>query len=454
MSKRRGRGVVNAMWVAAATSGAAACASPHGGEVSATSDRAPVALPGQLKIDAGAAPRAASAPFGAHLQYFGGKVVSNIQVVQVLWGAGSYAPEVTSTGSPSLASFYDGVLNSPYVDWLTEYNTASQTIGRGTFAGQAAIVPAAANNGAFITDAQIQAELSAQIQAGTLPAPIHDASGGPSTYYAVFFPHGKTISLGGALSCQTFCAYHGTIANAGGKGEITYGVHPDFQSGSGCELGCGAAATAFGDLTQVASHELIETITDPEVGLAPFIGPPLAWYDPAFGEIGDICNNQNGQVVGGDGVTYDVQREFSNAVGDCIVTNPLATPVVVGPVAEVCRGATTSATVTVLGGAGRFTSATTLALAGVSPAPPAGGELTATFAPNPVLAPASAGTPAAMQLATTATTPPGRYALTVQAASAELTRTAPASVVVRAVAPAAPSPLLSSPVSTPVILLT
>src|SRR5262249_49947528 len=60
-------------------------------------------------------------PAGAHLQYFGGRIVSNVQVVQVLYGSGSYIPQVTSTSTPSMATFYQGVLNSPYVDWLTEY---------------------------------------------------------------------------------------------------------------------------------------------------------------------------------------------------------------------------------------------------------------------------------------------------------------------------------------------
>src|SRR5207248_2009116 len=64
-----------------------------------------------------------SAPPGSHLAYFGGRVVSNIQVVQVLYGTGSYIPQVTSTATPSIATFYQGVTNSAYVDWLVEYNT-------------------------------------------------------------------------------------------------------------------------------------------------------------------------------------------------------------------------------------------------------------------------------------------------------------------------------------------
>lgn len=283
---------------------------------------------GQVKTGAATAP-AKAAPAAATagtnlLTYFGGRVVSSIQVVQVLYGTGSYLPQVTT----DMGGFFQGVLNSGYVDWLSEYNTtglaaptSNQTIGRGSFSTQVAITPSAANNGAIIDDTNIQAELAAQIQAGTLPAPTKDGGGNNNTYYAIFFPHGKTITIQGSQSCQIFCAYHGTVASVPGFGEIYYGVHPDFQSGSGCEFGCGAAPTAFGNYTQVASHELIETVTDPEVGLAQTFGPPLAWYDqPDNLEIGDICNDQHSTVVGGNGTTYDVQTEYSNAAGACVTT--------------------------------------------------------------------------------------------------------------------------------------
>jgi hypothetical protein len=99
-----------------------------------------------------------SVPSGAHLTYYGGRVVSNIQVVQVLWGTGSagggtgqFLLEVLNTSTPSMATFYQGVLNSAYVDWLGEYNTnitdfgggpgTNQSIGRGSFSRQVAITP-------------------------------------------------------------------------------------------------------------------------------------------------------------------------------------------------------------------------------------------------------------------------------------------------------------------------
>ena len=289
--------------------------------------------------------RNAAAPAGAHLTYYGGRVVSNLQVVEVLWGTGAagsgngqFLSQVYNTTTPSVATFYQEVLNSAYVDWMTEYNTditdaggnpgTNQTIGRGSFVARYAITPSDTSNP--IDDTAIQTELVNQIIAGHLPAPTSDAAGNNNTYYAIFFPHGLTITQGGTSSCVAggFCAYHGTIDAGSPVGEIYYGVHPDMQSGSGCYTGCGGSSV-FGNQTSVASHEMTETITDCEVGLATVYAPPLAWYDSRNGEIGDICNAQQGSIVGGDGQTYTVQKEFSNLANSCIVTaspTPSATP--------------------------------------------------------------------------------------------------------------------------------
>lgn len=350
-----------------------------------------------------------------------------------------------------MASFYQGVLNSALIDMLVEYNTTglpapttNQTINRGSFSQQVQITPDPSRDGDTIDDTQIQAELSAQIQAGTLPAPTHDAQGNNNTYYAVFFPHGKVITLGGAGSCSVFCAYHGTITDAGGQGEIYYGVHPDFQAGSGCEFGCGAAPTQFGNYTQVASHELVETITDAEVGLAQVFGPPLAWYDVGLNqEIGDLCNDQHGTIVGGDGVTYDVQTEFSNSLNDCVVDNPNLTPMLIDANEEACRGTDATATVTVFGGGGsRFSGDVMLSLTDVEP-PPTAGSITATFDPNPVPSPDPSGGTSTMHIVTTPDTTPGTYTLTVQGTDGTVTATKTTTVVVRSGAPTAPT--LSSP---------
>jgi hypothetical protein len=294
----------------------------------------------------------ASAPAGAHLTYFGGRVISNVQVVQVLYGGSQsdYASGVWNTSTPSLASFYSGVTQSPYFDWLVEYDTPSaggtdQVIGLGTFLGQVHITPSAANDQATISDAQIQSEIGAQLTAGSLPPPTKDPAGNPNTVYMINFPRGKTIALGSNLSCQNFCAYHTTFSL--GVQSVYYAVLPDMEAPSGCASGCGANPVAFNNQTAVASHELVEQVTDPVA--------TRAWYDTTNGEIADICNAQQGAVIGRDGVTYVVEKLFSNAASDCIVTRAIATPV------------------PAVGGRALFCLAAALLVAGVAPRGETGG---------------------------------------------------------------------------------
>jgi uncharacterized protein (TIGR03382 family) len=139
----------------------------------------------------------------------------------------------------------------------------------------------------------------------------------------VHFPPGMTISMpdgngGTSKSCQQFCAYHNTAAASGGIAGFYYGVIPNVTS-DGCELGCGPIGGGFDNTTSVASHELIEAVTDPEVGLALGYAPPLAWYDPQGqdGEIGDICNGTQG-TVSAHGQAWTVQTEWSNTHQACI----------------------------------------------------------------------------------------------------------------------------------------
>lgn len=283
------------------------------------------------------------APAGAHLDYHGGKIIQNVHITPVLYGTGTYIAELTSTSGVNMVSAYNQMVTSGVFDWLIEYNTTSpaQTIGRGSVASTLQITPASARNGTTITDANIQAEIAAQISAGTLPAPSDNQT------YMVHFPSGKTITQGGTSSCVAggFCAYHGTFKI--GTQNVYYGVLPALTGG--CATGCGGGTT-FQNTQSVSSHELIEAVTDAEVGLATVIGPPLAWYDPNNGEIGDICNSQQGTFTGTDGNAYTIQNEFSNQQNDCITTRTVSTApdfsVSLSPAsATVAAGGTTTITV-------------------------------------------------------------------------------------------------------------
>ena len=266
---------------------------------------------------------------GAFPLYFGGLIISNVHVVQVLYGAGSYVPGVQATTTPSVASFFADITQSSYFDMLGEYSTVgvvaadgtagtNQLLGHGFFDGQFSIAPASANNGTTITDAQIQSELLAQVTSGALSAPVVDAQGNNTTLYMLYFPAGKTIVLGNLQSCQNggFCAYHNSTNALFGGRNLFYGVMPDVQPPSLCSRGCGVG-NPLDIVTNVTSHELSEAVTDANVGPANSFARPLAWVDPINGEIGDICVVQEASVVA-NGTTYTVQKEFSNVQHDCV----------------------------------------------------------------------------------------------------------------------------------------
>jgi hypothetical protein len=74
-------------------------------------------------------------------------------------------------------------------------------------------------------------------------------------------------------------------------------------------------------VTSVSTHERLGAVTDPDVGLATSFAPPLAWYDPQGqdGEIGDICNGQQGTLPAPQqGTTYTIQKGWSNVSNACL----------------------------------------------------------------------------------------------------------------------------------------
>jgi hypothetical protein len=170
------------------------------------------------------------------LKYYGGRILSSVQVVQVLWGTG-----VDTEVATKLGEYYKTVLNSDYMDWLGEYDTINvptalransqpgtkQHLGRGTFLKTVQITPAAA--GTSITDDEIATEIKAQIDKGVLPTPDPDGVGGYRTLYMIDFPTGMSITGpgGSGTSCVEFCAYHGATVYKGGN--LAYGVHPDVE---------------------------------------------------------------------------------------------------------------------------------------------------------------------------------------------------------------------------------
>jgi hypothetical protein len=79
-----------------------------------------------------------------------------------------------------------------------------------------------------------------------------------------------------------------------------------------------AAADA---VTDVASHEITEAITDPFLN---------AWFDSSANEIGDLCAYNYGTNTWDGGLAneqwngnfYEVQQQFDNHAGGCVRLGP------------------------------------------------------------------------------------------------------------------------------------
>jgi hypothetical protein len=246
---------------------------------------------------------------GQTMLYFGGEVIPNAKVYVVWWGDPSKLNPAITAAKGGIADFYAGITNSPFFDWLAEYNTTlpaqagshkgsagtGQRIGRGNYAGTLTLANAPAGNS--ITDAQIQSALGAAITAGTLPPPDENA------IFAVYFPSAVTISLpDGSRSCSSFGAYHEALTGAG-RHNAYYLVMPD----------CG---DSFSYTTLVSSHELIEAVTDgqPTPGSNPDY--PQAWNDSGGSETGDLCESSSGTVATPLG-TFTVQGIWDEKSQGC-----------------------------------------------------------------------------------------------------------------------------------------
>jgi hypothetical protein len=235
--------------------------------------------------------------------YKGGPVVSNAKILAVYWGQG-HDPQVLA----GMAPFYKTILASNYFDWFTEYNTPTQKIGRGSFAGSFSIQPGTVST--TVTDSQIQSELNNQITKGTLPAPS------TNTVYMVNFPQGVTVDMDGAKSCQDFCAYHNSFNTSSNK-LVYYGVLPD-SSNPTCITGCGPGTTNLQVTTTGAAHEVAEILTDPDVnnsGIAHY-----GWQLSDGSEIGDpqACFGSVQNIGAADGTQYQVQSIWSGVRNKCV----------------------------------------------------------------------------------------------------------------------------------------
>jgi hypothetical protein len=271
-----------------------------------------------------------------------GSVLSNAKIVMVSWTAPgkTFTPGIAET----MPIFYAKYATSHQLDWLGPEYTKLATSGvhsglretpnLGRWGGSFNITVSPERRGSTLKKDDVKDELYWQI-AGHHNVPFN-TNDDKDTIYVVHLPLGVKVDFTDGLS-STFpaptaglcipdnagnrvCGYHDVATDAWGA-SMHFAVIAD-PTTAGCEP-CAGGGSLLDKATVVASHEITEVITNPDV-------PAIAergWGDvPSRSEIGDLC--VPGASAPGAGVSpavftgasqvFHVQREWSNAAGQCI----------------------------------------------------------------------------------------------------------------------------------------
>ena len=154
---------------------------------------------------------------------------------------------------------------------------------------------------AALSDDEVKAMLIDHVT-GTNPAwgPLD-----PQRTYQFYIP--ETVAFtqpGGAPCCSSYLGYHAQVDI--GATSLSY------------EIVCECPSAPIEDLTSTASHEIVESVTDPYPYSRPgYAGPSddyaIFTYVSVAGEVGDLCNGTYTGTYQPADMDYTISRSYSNA---------------------------------------------------------------------------------------------------------------------------------------------
>jgi hypothetical protein len=221
---------------------------------------------------------------------FGGALLPHVEVQGLYYGSDWGSDPVYLNVKNNLEGFLKNIVNSSYMDMLTEDGYG---VGRGTADG-GSIYATNVNKAQYLTDGQVQSTIQGSIKSGALKSP------NANSLYVVYVEPNVAVSLAKGNNSQTnLYGYHGAFGGTDASGhpaDIHYALitYPGGLVGNKSLSWTGP----FDQLTLVTSHELAEAVTDPNVDYK-----TKGWFDTEKGEVGDIVVGQTVYLSG-----YAVQR--------------------------------------------------------------------------------------------------------------------------------------------------
>jgi len=213
----------------------------------------------------------------------------------------------------ALVNLYTDIGTSGFACAWSQYAVPGHPLNAGSFSGSFIIASTPPNP---LPDASIRNEIQHQVGLGNAPARTDDR------IYVVVSEKGVVVDGGGETGCGgsnfTFCGYHNVFGTLASRFRYAILPYPCNSGGFTCFVDGGEdPATA---LEAVGSHELSETVTDPD--------------DDALGGSGwfsDRTGNENEDICASDGCTdslsvgvntYTVNPGWSNLAQSCITDVP------------------------------------------------------------------------------------------------------------------------------------
>ncbi len=235
--------------------------------------------------------------YPADLTNFGGVVIPRATSFNIYINCAS-----TCWGDPQ--GFIDRYDNSALIHVLDQY-VGSTASGRYGFGGNLAVKQAVYTN---------------YLSQGDLIAIVHAAAlkygGGYTHIYHLFLPPGVDTCFEETTDCYSpdnppanqFCGYHASGTFNDKVGHVLFTVLP-YQDVPSCSNFGGPNSALVDSTASLISHELSETLTDPDTG--------SGWYNLAFNdEVADLCASFD-DVDNVDGKSYLIQEEYSNKLHAC-----------------------------------------------------------------------------------------------------------------------------------------
>jgi hypothetical protein len=245
------------------------------------------------------------------LVYQGGPVLTATRAVTVTFVGDALAPDLDSFGATVTSNPWWSLVSAGFCE------ASGPCVGAVSGASVSLGMPAAASYTDSIQGgpSSIQDLLRTALDQNVLPAP--DPGSPSSTVYVLYVPTATTVSLDGDESCADggFGGYHSAMSY--GSGAVPYAVvaecEPEPRNNTSLP-----SPSVLQETTLAASHELLETATDPvDTGywLDPTDEHNWGWMDVSgSGEVADLCVdffelNQDFTTEG----AFTVQRMWSNA---------------------------------------------------------------------------------------------------------------------------------------------